>query len=54
LQVEAEAEGAELNFAIVQQTLQEQGTQRDAQAMVRLRGGPPSGNGQMNEGQGPT
>jgi len=38
LQAEAEAEVAEVNFAIVQVTLQEQVNQKNSKAMAQLRG----------------
>ncbi len=39
LQAEAEAEAAEVNFAIAQETLQEQSSQQNNKAMAQLRGG---------------
>jgi circadian clock protein KaiC len=54
LQAEAESEAAEVSFAIAQQTLQEQTTQQDTQAMAQLRGGAAGGNGRMKEEQLPT
>jgi len=57
LQVEADSEAAEVNFANAQQALQEQTTQQDTQAMERLRGAGAAaggGNGRMKERQFPT
>jgi circadian clock protein KaiC len=55
LQVEAEAEAAEVSFAIAQQSLQEQTAQQDTQAMAQLRGGGAAGgNGRMKGEQLPT
>jgi circadian clock protein KaiC len=54
LQVEAESEAAEVNFAIAQETLQENTTQRSTQAMAQMRGGIMGGNGQMKEKRLPT
>ena len=53
LQVEAESEAAEVNFAIAQETLQEKTAQQNTEAMAQLRGGA-SGNGQVKEEQSPT
>ncbi|MBK8815961.1 MAG: circadian clock protein KaiC [Methylococcaceae bacterium] len=39
LQAEAEAEAAEVNFAIAQETLQELASQQNSKAMAQLRGG---------------
>ena len=49
LQVEAEADAAEVNLAIAQETLQEKTTLRNTNAMAQLRGGTTGPNGQANE-----
>jgi circadian clock protein KaiC len=57
LQVEADSEAAEVNFANAQHALQEQTTQQDTQAMERLRGADAAGgggNGRMKERLFPT
>ena len=45
LRAEAESETAEVNFAIAQETLQEKSSQKNTDAMARLRGGSKGGNG---------
>jgi len=44
LQAQGEAEEAEVNFAIAQDTLQSRTTQQNTDAMAQLRGGPKTGN----------
>ena len=46
LQVEAESEAAEVNFAIAQETLLEKTTLQNSKAMAHLRGGAAGSNGQ--------
>ncbi len=45
LQIEAETEAAEVNFAMARETLQEKGKHQNTKAMTQLRGGARSGNG---------
>ena len=54
LQVEAEAEAAEVDFAIAQETLQEKTTQKNTNAMAQLRGGATNGTGGTIERKLPT
>jgi circadian clock protein KaiC len=53
LQVEAESEAAEVNFAIAQETLQEKTAQQNTKAMLQRRGGAVSSNGEMKARQLP-
>jgi circadian clock protein KaiC len=46
LQIEAESEAAEVNFAIAQETLLEKTALQNSKAMAQLRGGAAGGNGQ--------
>lgn len=49
LQAEGEAEEAEMNFAIAQETLQTKTTQQNTAAMAHVRGGNPAGHGGTEE-----
>ncbi|MGZ9270262.1 MAG: circadian clock protein KaiC [Candidatus Binatia bacterium] len=51
LQAEGEAEAAEVNFAIVQETLQEKTTQHNTDAMAQLRGSVKTGNSRTKGNQ---